>query len=294
MNLQLGILIALLCAVAANLGSFLKHRGAADAVPVDVRRPLRTATSLWSQPAFALGMGFGVVAWVLHVAAITLAPLSVVQVVLAGGVVMIAVIAERLFGMTVGPRQWIGLTLTGVGLGLLAVTMPIQSSAHAAYSVVPMAAFEAGLLALGAALIAGPRAGAPVRHHGVMLAAASGILFGVCNIAVKALTGVIGIGGPAAAVLSPWLVVAAFASCAAFYASARALQDGEAIEVIAVTGAAANVSCIAGGIVVFGDPLPGSAIGILVQAVAFVMVIAAAALTPQPRSRAAGAVAATA
>jgi hypothetical protein len=69
---------------------------------------------------------------------------------------------------------------------------------------------------------------------------------------------------------------------AAFYASARGLQLGEAVPVIALTGMAANVSCIAGGIIVFGDPLPADALGIVVQVTAFAMVCVAAVLTPAP------------
>ncbi len=283
MTIQLGILLALLCAVAANLGNFLKHRGCHNAVAVDIRHPLRTAASLWSQRWFAIGMGVGLVAWILHVAAISIAPLSVVQVVLAGGVVLIAVMADRMFGMQVGARQWWGLVLTALGLGLLAITMPAQEGSHSAFSLAPMIGFEAGLFFIGGLLIMGPRAGAPAEHHGVMLAAASGILFGVCNVAVKALSGMVGTTG-VMALVSPWLLVAAAASFVAFYASARSLQDGEAVEVIAITGTAANISCIAGGIIVFGDPLPADALGIAIQGVAFLLVIVAAALTPAPRS----------
>jgi hypothetical protein len=82
--------------------------------------------------------------------------------------------------------------------------------------------------------------------------------------------------------VSPWLAVTVIASVVAFYASARGLQDGDAVPVIAITGTAANISCIAGGIIVFGDPLPGDAFGLVVQAIAFVMVIVASALTPAP------------
>jgi hypothetical protein len=157
-----------------------------------------------------------------------------------------------------------------------------------------MVAFEATLFGLGALLILGRRAGAPAEHHGVMLAAASGILFGVCNVAVKALSGMVGDAG-LLGLVSPWLLVAAAGSATAFYASARSLQDGEAVGVIAITGTAANISCIAGGIVVFGDPLPGDAVGMVLQALAFVMVIVASALTPAPvRSASARAAAAAA
>lgn len=156
-----------------------------------------------------------------------------------------------------------------------------------------MISFEAGLVLIGALLIMGPRIGAPGEHHGVMLGAAAGILFGVSDIAIKALTGLVGHGG-VGAFLSPWLLVAVAASVVAFYASARGLQDGEAVPVIAITGAAANVAGIAGGIIVFGDPLPDHPLALVAQAIAFVLVIVAAALTPAPVRAAAAAVPAAA
>ena len=65
------------------------------------------------------------------------------------------------------------------------------------------------------------------------------------------------------------------ASIVAFYASARGLQDGDAVPVIAVTGTAANIAGIAGGIVVFGDPMAGSPLGVVLQSLAFVLVVVA-------------------
>jgi hypothetical protein len=149
-----------------------------------------------------------------------------------------------------------------------------------------MIAFESAMLAVGALLISGPRFGAPDHHHGVMLGGAAGVLFGVSDVAIKALTG-LGHHGLFSVLLSPWLAIAIFASIVAFYASARGLQDGEAVPVIAATSTAANVSCIAGGIIVFGDPMPGDALGIAVQILAFAMVVAAALVTPPPMRAAA-------
>jgi hypothetical protein len=128
----------------------------------------------------------------------------------------------------------------------------------------------------------GPRMGGPVEHHGVMLAAAAGILFGVSDTAIKALTGITGAHGLMGLVLSPWLAVAVLASIVAFYASARALQDGEAVPVIAVTGTAANIAGISGGIIVFGDPMAATTIGVVLQGLAFVLVLVASALMPAP------------
>jgi len=285
MTIQLGILLALLCAFVSNLGFFFKHRGACEASKVDIRHPLRSGKCLFSQKWFAIGMGVATSAWIFHVAALAVAPISVVQVVLAGGVVMIGVMADRLFGVQVGNRQWWGLALTAAGLILLAVTFPGHNGgAHSNFSVPAMIAFEAGLFGIGGLLIMGPRVGAPAHHHGVMLGAAAGVLFGVSDVAIKALTGIAGSEGLVGILLSPWLACTVLASVAAFFSSARGLQDGDAVPVIAITGTAANITCIAAGVLVFGDPLPGSTTGIVLQGIAFLLVIVASALTPVPRA----------
>jgi drug/metabolite transporter (DMT)-like permease len=278
-SLNLGILLALACAIATQLGFLYKHKGANQAPRVDIRHPLRSARQLYSCKLFAVGMAVATGAWLFHVAALAFAPLSVVQAVLSTGVVILAVMAERIFGFQVGVRQWIGVAMTALGLILLVITLPASHGAHSAYSLVGMITFEGGMLAIGALLISGPHIGAPDHHHGVMLGAAAGVLFGVSDVAIKALTGT---GGLIEILGSPWLAVTVLASVVAFYASARGLQDGEAVPVIAATSTAANVSCILGGIIVFGDPMPGNAVGIAVQAFAFVLVVAAALVTPPP------------
>jgi len=287
MTMDLGILLALACAFVANLGFFFKYRGANSVPKVQVLHPLRSVRQLYSSKWFALGMLIATGSWGLHVAALSLAPMSVIQVSLAAGMVFIAVMAERMLGFKVGRRQWLGLFLTAAGLVLLGLTLPAMHGAHSHFSQAAMISFEAGLFGLGGLLLMGPRMGGTVEHHGVMLGAASGVLFGVSDTAIKALTGIAGAHGLLGLALSPWLAVAVVASIVAFYASARGLQDGEAVPVIAVTGTAANIAGIAGGIVVFGDPVAGSTAGVLLQALAFVLVVVAAALMPAP-VRAAG------
>ena len=280
MTLELGILLSILCALATNLGFLLKHRGACAAPAVTMRHPLRSATGLFRSKWFTIGMLVAVGAWVLHVGALSLAPLSLVQAVISGGLVLLTVLAERYFGCTVGTRQWLGVGLTALGLVLLAVTLPSGSGDHADYSVAGMIAFESGLLGAGMLLVLTPRIGGD-EHHGALLGTAAGLLFGVSDVAIKALTAPVLQHGPVGLV-SPWLFTALVASIVAFYASARGLQKGEAVPVITMTSAAANVSAISGGILVFGDPLAGDPLGIVVQSLAFAMVILAAALMPAP------------
>src|SRR3954468_15920580 len=281
MTVQLGIILAVACALATNLGFLFKHRGACAAPDVDWRHPLRSGAALFRSRWFAIGMLVAVGAWVFHVAAMALAPLSLVQAVISGGLVFLTVLAERVFGFKVGRRQWMGVGLTALGLVLLAVTLPSTPGSHSTSSTAAMIAFEAGLLAVGALLVMSHKFGARHEHHGVLLGVASGILFGVSDVAIKALTGAIGSGG-IGGLLSPWLATCVAASVIAFFASARGLQKGEAVPVITLTAAAANVSAIGGGILVFGDPLASDPLGLLLQSIAFLMVIAAAALTPAP------------
>ena len=280
MTLHLGILLALLCALTTNLGFLFKHRGACAAPAVSVRHPVRSAAGLFRSKWFTVGMLVAVVAWLFHVGALAMAPLSLVQAVISGGLVFLTVLAERYFGCSVGTRQWAGVGLTALGLVLLAVTLPSGAGDHSSYSLAGMIAFESALLAVGTLLVLSPKLGAH-EHHSVLLGMAAGILFGVSDVAIKALTGAFGDSG-LLGLVSPWLLTCLAASVIAFYASARGLQKGEAVPVITLTSAAANVSAISGGIIVFGDPMPGDPLGIVIQSLAFVMVIVAAALTPAP------------
>ncbi len=280
MTIQLGIILSLLCALATNVGFLLKHRGACAAPAVSLRHPLASAIGLFRSKWFTLGMLVALIAWSFHVAALALAPLSLVQAVISGGLVFLTVLAERFFGFTVGTRQWAGVGLTALGLVLLAATLPHSGGAHSNYSLAAMIAFESALLVIGTLLVLSPKLGSH-EHHGVMLGMAAGILFGVSDVAIKALTGPVGDVG-VAGLVSPWLVTCVLASVIAFFACARGLQKGEAVPVITLTSAAANVTAISGGILVFGDPMASDPVGIVLQSFAFVLVVVAAALTPAP------------
>jgi drug/metabolite transporter (DMT)-like permease len=278
---QLGILFALLSALVTNVGFLTKYKGACAAPPVEWRHPFRSAAGLWRQRWFAVGMLVAICAWAMHVAAMSLAPLSIVQAVIAGGLAFLAVLAERFLGCELGRRQWCGVALTSLGLALLAITLPHSGGTHSDYSLASMVAFEGGLLIVGTLLVLSPTLGAQREHHGVLLGAAAGFLFGVSDLAINALSGAIGHFG-ALGLVSPWLVTCVLASVIAFYASARGFQTGEAVPVITVTSATANVSAIVGGIVVFGDPMASDPLGIAAESLAFLLVIAAAWLTPAP------------
>jgi drug/metabolite transporter (DMT)-like permease len=277
MSVQLGLLLALACALATNLAFLWKHKGATEAPDVDMRHPLRSATGLFTSKWWTIGFSVALGAWVLHVAALALAPISLVQAVISGGLVFLAVLADRWFGFQLGRREWMGVALTAIGLAFLGLTVQTGSDgSHSSYSISGMIAFEGALVFLGALLLITHRVQPHQHHRGLMLGAAAGILFGVSDIAIKAIT------GDPASILGPWTLVALLASIGAFYASAHSLQLGDGVSVIATTSVAANASAILGGILVFGDPIGGDAVAIVARSAAFMLVIAATALMPAP------------
>jgi uncharacterized protein (TIRG00374 family) len=274
-----GLVLAVASALATSAAFLFKQRGAVAAPAVDGRHPLRSAVGLFRSRWWTIGWLVALGAWLLHVGALSLAPLSIVQAVLSGGLVFLAVLAERFFGFHLGRRQWIGLVITAAGLVVIGLTSgkhPGRGSSLAA-----LIGVECGVLAGGSLLVLGSvKFDNKRRNEGMMLAVGAGALFGVSDVAIKYLTRS-AVGG-VLALVSPWLLAALIAMVVAFYASARSLQLGPGLEVIALTSVAANVVAISGGILVFHDPIGSGPTQIVERLLAFCFVVVGAGLMPAP------------
>jgi hypothetical protein len=274
----IGLLLALACACGASLGGLLKQKGAIQTEDVDIRHPLQSAAALFRSRWFLVGWITAAFAWLLHVGALALAPLSLGQAVISGGIVVLGLLAERFFDLQVTRRQWVGLVLVGLGMAALGATAHGDSN-HSSYGTLAVAAFEAGAIALGLGCAASARRESSRDLHGLLLGLAGGVLFGVSDVSIKAVTGgshgVLGLVGP-----STFLGI--LAAIGAFFATARSLQVGNAIGVIAATTSAATVIGIIGGIVLFGDPLGSDPAMVVGRLLAFILVVSAVALVPAP------------
>jgi multidrug transporter EmrE-like cation transporter len=277
----LGLICALLSALGTNLAFLFKHRGAVAAPDVDMRHPVRSAIDLFRSRWWSIGWGVAAVAFALHVAALTLAPISIGQAVLAGGLVFLAVLAERFFGFELGRRQWTGIGLVAVSLTLLTLTGGGGGGgAHSGYSLAGMIVFEGVAVGVGLLLVFSHLIERIRAQPGVLLGVAAGLGFGISDVAIKALSGDLD-SGPIG-LLSPWSVIIVTAAVFSFYASARSLQIGDGVAVIAVTSVAANLSTILAGLAVFGDRLGNDAVVIGMRLVAFALILVGSALIPAP------------
>jgi drug/metabolite transporter (DMT)-like permease len=282
-----GLICALLSALGTNLAFLFKHRGAVAAPDVDMHHPLRSAADLFRSRWWSIGWGVAAVAFGLHVAALALAPISIGQAMLAGGLVFLAVLAERFFGFELGRRQWAGIGLVAVSLSVLTLTGGRGGEgAHSHYSLAGLIVFEGVVVCAGAVVVFSHLVDRISVQRGVLLGIAAGLGFGISDVAIKALSADHAAG--LAGLLSPWSVVILTAAVFSFYASARSLQIGEGVAVIAVTSVAANLSTIVAGLAVFGDRLGTDALVVGGRVAAFVLILVGSALIPAPvRARAA-------
>jgi hypothetical protein len=143
-----------------------------------------------------------------------------------------------------------------------------------------MIIFEAIAVGLGLLLIFSHLIERIQAPPGVLLGIAAGFGFGSSDVAIKGLSGDLDAG--LAGLLSPWSAVIVTAAVGSFYASARSLQLGDGVTVIAVTSVAANLSTILAGLAVFGDRLGSDALEVGMRIAAFALILVGAALIPAP------------
>jgi hypothetical protein len=282
LSVQIGLLMAVATAFMAVVGFLYKHRGAVQSPPVEWSHPVRTSLALFKNRWYVLGIVIAIGSWGFHVAALALAPISLVQSVIAGGLVLLTVVADRLFAHSVTRREWIGVALAAVGLAFLAATLGGSGSgdggAHSDYEAATLTTFliAVTLLAVGVAVI-----GQRTRQAGVALGASAGLFWAVSDTAIKAQTGTFG-QNVVEVFVHPLVLVIIVASFIGLTVSAKSLQTGKAVPVIAMTTVAANALTILSGPIVFGDPVPDDLLGQIARVTAFVLVLGAAALTPAP------------
>ena len=276
-SVLLGLTLALACAIGASLSGLWKQKGAVQTSDVDIRRPIENAVALFRSKWFLIGWIAAVVAWLLHVGALALAPISLGQAVISGGIVSLGLIAERFFDFKLRRRQWIGLALMGLAMAVLGATAHGESN-HTSYGLVAIAAFELGAVGFGVACVMMCRLERLGKHQGVILGAGGGILFGICDISIKAVTS----GTHGLLWATPSALIGVLCAIAAFYATARSLQVGDGVGVIAATASMANLLGLLGGIVIFGDPLGNDPMTVTGRLVAFFLAVVAVGLVPAP------------
>jgi hypothetical protein len=216
---------------------------------------------------FALETG----GFALYVAALALAPLTLVQSVAAGGIGILAFVSARMRRRRLGRHELVGVLVSMLGLLALAVSLAGggtgEGTGGSTFEIVLWLGATAGAAVIALAL--GRRFGALAVAEGV----AGGLFFSIGDISVKVAT-----QGAARAAFAAGVVVG-YSLGTAFLQ--LGYQKGGALTVAGLAMLLTNALPIAAGSVVLGEPVPSGAFG-AVRIVAFVAVTLGAILLAQP------------
>jgi hypothetical protein len=264
-DVWIGLCLALVSALAVNWAYTKEHQAAAAMPPLTPRRPFRSLALLLGNRGWLIGFGAETAGWLVYVAALRLAPLSLVQAVSASGIAVLALLSVHGHPgrLAVHERLAVGIALLGLlmlSLSLVGST-PSSHTPHALAVAVWLGASAVAATALILVRIRLSRAAA--------LGLAAGLLFADGDISAKLVSS----GGI-------WLI--ALVSLVACYASGTsvlqsAFQHGSALTAAGIATLVTNAVPIAAGFVLFHEALPPGARGVL-QIAAFASIVASAAL----------------
>jgi hypothetical protein len=263
---DLGLLLAALSAGALNWGFFVQQEAASSLPRISVRAPVRSLRSLFSSRRWLAGFSAGLAGWALYVAALALAPLSLVQATSAGGIGVLALLVARVRGVALERREWLGVGVALAGLAVLGVSLSGGARAAQPATWLPVMFWIGGSLAL-AGIFAGPfgRALAP----GAGLGLAAGVLYATGDVGTKAaVTGGIMLG-----------FVPVLLAChgLGFVSLQLGFQRGGALATAGLATLMTNALPIAAGMLVFRERVPAGALG-AARLVAFGAVVAGTVL----------------
>jgi hypothetical protein len=262
MTVGAGLVLALLSAFALNWG-WLEQHGATQELPaLSGRTPVRSLRLLFGNRTWLVGFVVGLAGWVFYVAALALAPLSLVQATSAGGIGILAALAHR----RGHAAQWPAVYVAVAGLGLLAVSLVGGAPKSTTVSLGALIVWLSASAILAALL--------GVRGSGAGLGLAAGALYAAGDVGTKA-----AVHGGAWLLVVP-VVLAAHG--AAFVALQIGFQRGTPLATAGTSTLLTNALPIAAGVALFHEHLPGGALGVL-RVIAFAsVVVAAAMLARQP------------
>jgi drug/metabolite transporter (DMT)-like permease len=173
------------------------------------------------------GTLIAVAGWPLHVAALTLAPLSVVQPALAVGLLLLLALGERVLGERVGPREIVAVAAIVVGVAGMAWAAPAHASTHAGPGRVAPA-----LALIGAVAVAPYVLRRRVAGGSVLVAVAAGTAYAFTGISSKLIADYLGSGSWAA--LALWAPLTGAVAALGLLSEMSALQRRPATQVVPI------------------------------------------------------------
>jgi len=271
--LLLGMGASVLLAIGLAL---MKSRGVA--LPAARGAGLLGAIGRWlSDPVWLGGLGLQTGGYVLYLVALSGAPVSLLAVIMQGGIALFVVVAVFFLDERANPREWLGIAGIVAAIFLLGLSLPggapASATNQALLALLSVAAASAALLTYLAE-----------RRHpaGVASAIASGLAFGMGSLYAKAIVGMLALVPITSAALtlltSPWTYLAVAANLTGLVLLQNSFHAARGIIVMPLSSACSNIVPIVGGIVAFGERLPTAGGAAALRIAAFGLTILAGGL----------------
>jgi hypothetical protein len=262
------LVLALASTALTNIAYLREHDAAAALPALSLRRPLHSVQVLLSDRSWLLGFALESVGFALYVAALALAPLSLVQSVTAGGIGVLAFVSARMSHRRLGRGELAGVWM----LGLLALAVSLAGGSGEGTGGTT-AEILLWLGATSAAAVVALAFGRRFGWTGVTYGIAGGMFFSIGDISVKIATQ----GG----VRTAFAVGVVIGYSLGTFFLQLGYQKSRALTVAGIATLLTNALPIAAGSVVLGEPVPSGALGAL-RILAFASVTAGAILLARP------------
>jgi hypothetical protein len=269
-----GIPLAMVTTSAFNTGLILEKRALGRMPAINLRKAGLMIVSLLSNPAWLAGFALMLTGLACQAIVLTIEPISVVQPILASGVVLTLVLSRLVLRERLGGAEPACIAVMAVSLVLLALSQDPAGGKTAQHtSTLPMTAVIAGSIIAGLLTAARPWRPQRGRHRaapagntvpaGIRAGIGTGLLYGVGALATKGLSGVLARDHTAVSLglgiaASPYLYLLAGCSAVALLLYQAALQACRASILIPVTNVVSSVYFVIAGTWLFHEQLPAS------------------------------------
>lgn len=279
--------IAIVASVLMALGLLMMKSRSAH-LPMAAGAKAIGAIAAWLRdPMWIGGLGVQTAGWALYLIAVSKAPVSMLAVMMQGGIALFVIASVVILGERASGREWAGIGAIVFGMLMLALSLE-AGEIEGAFEPGTLLTFTALLMAAGLA----PMAVARLNASGAAAAILSGIAFGLGGLFTKAMMEELSAGAAASLALrivsEPYVYGMLAANIVGIVLLQNSFHSARGIIAMPLSGALSNIVPIAGGMIAFGERLPAGTMAAAMRVGAFVLTIAAGALLAGSRERSPG------
>ena len=275
--------IAIVASVLMALGLLMMKSRSAH-LPLAAGANAIGAIVAWIRdPMWIGGLGVQTVGWALYVIAVSRAPVSMVAVMMQGGIALFVIASVVILGERANPREWFGIG--AIVFGMLMLTLSLRGGKiEDAFAPGTLLTFTMLLTLAGLA----PMAVARLNASGAAAAILSGVAFGLGAMFTKSMTLEFAAGAAASAlrvISNPYVYCMLAANIVGIVMLQNSFHSARAIIAMPLSGALSNIVPIVGGMIVFGERLPIGSTAAAMRVAAFILTIMAGALLAGSREQ---------